>query len=101
MKSKQEKWTGAKLYRHIEDEFPYIIDFIRKQFVTTDVNKIPDLNVVRGIIHVLITPYAENDNDIMNFFNVPINHDRRWNMVYRKAYDWIKEHEAEIQLKVL
>lgn len=87
--------TARGLMNRIVNEYPYIIQWLNVQDEYTDYsNTINSLRVIKR----LIVPDCNGVGEIFDRMGVERG---RWQTLYRVTYNWIKDNEELIQLRML
>lgn len=99
---KYEMLSGVALFDLLEDEYPYIIEFLYKSLGTKTERKV--LYIIR-----LMMRYVVNDDTspnprtrMCNFFNICLpTSPTSPHLLYAHVYDWITKNEELLQLRML
>lgn len=98
---RREKMSAATFMCKLKLHYGYMYDWMYDHI---DLNKTPDNNLYMAnqVMLVFILGHnvnaAYSTNEIFDFMGVER---RRWNLLFKKSYDWIEDNQELIQLRLL
>lgn len=90
---RQTIMTAAGLMNRIENEYPYIIQWLNDEHDRFN-NVVDSLHIIKR----LIVPNCNNTREIFDRMGIERS---KWQTLYRVCYNWIKDNEDLVQLRML